>query len=145
MSRIIEGITIGSVYFMMFDGDNSEQKGWRPGVVFQNNKANAYSPNIIALPCTTSLKKLSQPTHVFIKGSDCGLKSDSVVLCENPQRMSKRKIGKFITRLPDKYIKRIAVASLLSSSAISFISYDELIKIWVDAVEFNKLYGCNHV
>ena len=39
---------IGDVYLMKFDGTGSEQSGWRPGVVFQNNVGNSHSPNIIA-------------------------------------------------------------------------------------------------
>lgn len=48
---------IGEVYNMYFNGTGSEQSGWRPGVVFQNNIGNSKSPNIIALPLTSSLKK----------------------------------------------------------------------------------------
>ena len=57
---------IGDVYHMYFSGDGNEQQGWRPGLVFQNNVGNKYSPNIIALPLTSSLKKLNQPTHVLL-------------------------------------------------------------------------------
>ena len=28
---------IGEVYLMKFEGENNEQSGWRPGLVFQNN------------------------------------------------------------------------------------------------------------
>ena len=139
-------IAIGSVYFMKFDGVGSEQRGWRPGVVFQNNTANAHSPNLIALPCTTALKKLNQPTHVFLRREESGMEKDSIVLCENPQRMSKLKIGEFITQLPDKYIKQIATASMLASSAISFISYDDLIETWRRAKILNEIKsGGRHV
>lgn len=138
-------IAIGSVYFMKFDGVGSEQRGWRPGVVFQNNTANAYSPNLIALPCTTAMKKLNQPTHVLLRHEESGLERDSIVLCENPQRMSKLKIGEFITQLPDKYIKQIATASMLASSAISFVSYDDLIATWRRAKILNEIKsgGCH--
>lgn len=81
---------IGEVYLMKFGGSGSEQSGWRPGVVFQNNMGNAYSPNIIALPLTSSLKKTNQPTHVIIKAADSGLRRDSMVLCENPERMYRK-------------------------------------------------------
>ena len=138
-------ITIGSVYFMKFDGVGSEQKGWRPGVVFQNNTANTHSPNLIALPCTTAMKKLHQPTHVLLKSKESGMAKDSIVLCENPQRMSKLKIGEFITQLPDEYIKQIATASMLASSAISFISYEDLIEIWRRAKILNEVSGGCHV
>lgn len=54
---------IGEVYLMKFSGSGSEQVGWRPGLVFQNNVGNSHSPNVIALPLTSSIKKTSQPTH----------------------------------------------------------------------------------
>lgn len=135
---IAQSLVIGSVYYMRFDGDCNEQRGWRPGVVFQNNKANKHSPNLIALPCTTSLKKLSQPTHVLLRREDSGMSRDSLVLCENPQRMSKSKVGSFITQLPEKYMKQIAIASLLASSAISFVSLDELADAWRKATVLNS-------
>lgn len=65
---------IGEVYMMNFGGSGSEQNGWRPGVVFQNNVGNAHSPNIIALPLTSSIKKSGQPTHVIVKSADSGLR-----------------------------------------------------------------------
>lgn len=94
-------------------GSGNEQSGWRPGVVFQNNVGNAHSPNVIALPLTSSIKKTNQPTHVVVLAADTGLLRDSMVLCENPEKMSKARIGKFLTRLPDEYMKKIAAANLL--------------------------------
>lgn len=128
---------IGEVYNMYFDGSGSEQSGWRPGVVFQNNTGNAKSPNIIALPLTSSLKKLYMPTHVLVKSFDTGLKRDSMVVCENPERMSKEKVGKFITTLPDHYMKDIAIANLLATSAIAFIDRESLILVWERAAQMN--------
>ena len=130
-------IRIGDIYAMCFDGNGSEQCGWRPGLVVQNNVGNEYSPNIIALPLTSSVKKINQPTHVLILAIGTGLKTDSVVLCENPQRMSKARIGRYITTLPDEYMAKIAVASLLASSAISFIEPDVLLSVWQQALSLN--------
>jgi mRNA interferase MazF len=88
-------IRIGEIYMMEFTGTGCEQTGWRPGVVFQNNIGNTFSPNIIVLPLTTAIKKCSQPTHVLISSKDSGIRKDSIVLCENPQRMSKSRIGNY--------------------------------------------------
>lgn len=128
---------IGEIYYMHFDGNGCEQNGWRPGLVFQNNVGNLYSPNIIALPLTTAIKKKSQPTHVVIPASDAGLKFDSMVLCENPERMSKARIGQYITTLSDEDMAKVAAANLLSSSAISYIKPDVLLSIWEKAVSLN--------
>lgn len=128
---------IGEVYYMMFSGIGSEQSGWRPGVVFQNNVGNTYSPNIIALPITTALKKIQQPTHVFLPAIETGLAKDSMVLCENPQKMSKTKIGKLLTKLPDKFMKQIARGSIISSSAISYFTEEEILDIWRKTISLN--------
>lgn len=128
---------IGDIYLMNFGGQGNEQKGWRPGLVFQNNVGNMYSPNIIALPLTSSLKKASQPTHVVIPANGTGLVRDSMVLCENPERMSKERVGNYITTIPREYMAKIAVANLLATSAISFIDPEILTSIWEKAKALN--------
>lgn len=130
---------IGEVYIMNFGGVGSEQAGLRPGIVFQNNVGNANSPNIIALPLTSSMKKIGMPTHVLIKSSDSGLRMDSIAICENPERMSKDRIGKYITTLSDSYMKEIAIANLLASSAISFVDRASLLGAWEKAVRLNSV------
>lgn len=124
---------------MNFGGQGNEQKGWRPGLVFQNNMGNQYSPNIIALPLTTSLKKSNQPTHVIIPSEGTGLVRDSMVLCENPERMSKDRLGNYLTTIPKEYMAKIAVANLLATSAISFIEPDLLLTVWQKALTLNAV------
>lgn len=128
---------IGDVYLMNFGGCGNEQKGWRPGLVFQNNLGNIHSPNIIALPLTSSLKKCNQPTHVLISSKDTGLARDSMVLCENPERMSKERMGQYLTTIPEEYMAKVAVANLLATSAISFVEPDLLMSIWLEASSLN--------
>ncbi len=130
---------IGEVYMMNFSGTGSEQTGWRPGLVFQNNIGNIHSPNVIALPLTSSIKKVDQPTHVIIQTQDSGLYVDSMVLCENPERMSKSNIGQYITKLSDTYMQKIAVASLLATSAVSFLETETLIAVRDRAIALNSV------
>lgn len=132
---------IGDIYLMAFDGVGSEQKGTRPSVVFQNNTGNEHSPNVIALPLTSSIKKLHLPTHVFLEASRYGLPLDSVVLCENPQRMSKSRLIKYVTKLDEKAMREIAEAHLLSTSAISFLSEHDLLRIWESSCRLNSVEG----
>ena len=128
-------LRIGDVFMLRFEGTGSVQSGWRPGVVFQNSIGNLHSPNIVVLPLTTSLKKLAMPTHVLVKAKESGLPRDSVVLCENPQSVSKDQLGEYVTTLPEKYIKDIAVAQILASSAIAFLEPKDVIEVWRRAVE----------
>lgn len=130
---------IGDVYLIRFNGDEHEQSGVRPGLVFQNNIGNAHSPNIIVLPLTSSIKKLNDsiPTHVKLKAGDTGLKKDSVVLCENPTVISKSKCGAFLTRIPDEYMADIAIGNLIATSAISFLDPSMLYELWNKCVSLN--------
>lgn len=129
---------IGDVYLVYFDGSGNEQKGFRPGLVFQNNVGNEHSPNLIVLPLTSALKKTNQPTHVFIP-KEVGLRKDSMVLCENPKCMSKYKLGEYITTLPEEYMAQVAVGNILSSSAIAFIDPDLLMSVWQKALALNAI------
>ena len=130
---------IGDVYLMQFTGTGSEQCGWRPGVVFQNNVGNLHSPNVIALPMTTSLKKRSQPTHVLIRASRDGLRRDSMVLCENPERVSKDRRGAYLTTLSDAELSRVAEGNLLATSAIAFLDAGKLQELREKAARLNGL------
>ena len=58
----------------------SVQYGRRPVLVVQNDVGNEMSPTTIVAPITSRNKK-AMPTHVLL-GSETGLTSDSVVLCE---------------------------------------------------------------
>lgn len=123
---------------MKFSGSGNEQNGWRPGLVFQNNMGNAHSPNIIALPLTSSIKKTGQPTHVIVRAADSGLRKDSMVLCENPERMSKERVGRYITTLSDEYMKQIAEANLLATGAVAYLDVEALLLIWKRAMALNS-------
>lgn len=135
----LKDLQIGDVLLMDFDGVGSEQRGLRPGVVFQNNVGNKSSPNIIALPLSSKLKKIGMPTHIFLSSKDYDLAVDSIVLCENPQQMSKQRILKRVTRLDRRAMKKIAVGNLLSSSAIAFLSERELLQAWNEARRLNSI------
>ncbi len=139
-TRLIERTPkIGDIYLMRFDGEKNEQSGWRPGLVFQNNLGNKHSPNIIALPLTSAIKKQELPTHVFIPSNGTGLLKNSMVLCENPECMSKEKMGNYITTISDEYMSRVAVASLLATSAIAFIDLHLLQSVWEKAKMLNEV------
>ena len=128
---------IGEIYVMCFSGTGSEQQGLRPGLVFQNNLGNIFSPNLIALPLTSSLKKCELPTHVIVLSKETGLKRDSMVLCENPERMSKEKVGRYLTTLSCEYMQKIASAYLLATSAMAFLDKEVLLSLWEQATRLN--------
>ncbi len=128
---------IGDVYMVRFDGTGSVQQGFRPAVIFSNNVGNLHSPNVIVLPLTTSLKKANQPTHVILDAKNCGLRHTSMVLCENPQSVSKSMLCGYVSSLGREEMARIAMASILASAAISFIDFGTLAGLWQQSVRMN--------
>ena len=136
-----KNFSIGDVYFIHFSGDEHEQNGWRSGVVFQNNTGNVHSPNVIVLPMTSSVKKIYRkiPTHVVVYANDSGLKKDSVVLCENPVSVSKTKCGNYLTTIPDKYMKEIAAAYLIATSALAFIDINVFSELKNKCISLNMM------
>lgn len=136
-----KNFSIGDVYLIHFNGDEHEQNGWRSGVVFQNNTGNVHSPNVIVLPMTSSAKKIYRkiPTHVVVYANDSGLKKDSVVLCENPVSVSKTKCGNYLTTIPDKYMKEIAAAYLIATSALAFIDINVFSELKNKCISLNMM------
>ena len=129
----------GEIYLVNFSGIGSIQRGLRPAVVFQNNTGNRYSPNVTVLPLTSSIKKRSQDTHVFLPAEGTGLLRDSMVLCENPVCIPKDDLGTYITILPPMYMGMIARASILASSAASFLTMEQMRTILERASELNAV------
>jgi mRNA interferase MazF len=130
---------LGDIYLMSFSGVGSEQKGVRPGIIFQNDIGNDRSPNVIALPLTTRIKNLTQPTHVLLPAEKYNLLADSLVLCENPQRTSKSRLLKYLGALEEEDIKSIAIGNILSSSAIALLSEEELLDVWKESKRIQGL------
>ena len=117
---------IGDVYMMDFQGAGNVQLGWRPGVVFQNNIGNFHSPNIIAIPLTSVIKKTHQPTHVILNTHLSGLDRTSMALCESPQCLPKERLGRYMTTLPACYMRELAIALLSATAALSYLSVEDL-------------------
>lgn len=131
---------IGEVYMIRFGvgKDGNVQKGMRPGLVFQNNVGNKHSPNLIVLPLTSSLKKLGQPTHVLLKSSETGLIKDSLVLCENPECVSKANVGAYVTTLSESQMQQVAIAHLIATGAIAFLDVSTMLQVHEASSRLNK-------
>ncbi len=130
---------IGDIYMVEFQGMESVQRGLRPALIFQNNVGNRHSPNVIVLPLTSQLKKLSMPTHVFISAAQGGLWKDSVVLCENPVCIPKNQLGAYVGTLTSEEMRSIAIASLLATGAVSFIDERSLARVRSHAISLNNV------
>lgn len=93
----------------------SEQGGYRPVLVIQNDVGNQYSPTVI-VAAITSKPKIKMPTHVSINGIE-GLEKNSVILLEQLRTVDKHRLGTYICTLNRDLMKRIDKA-LRSSTGI---------------------------
>lgn len=94
----------------------SEQGGYRPVLIIQNNVGNQFSPTVI-VAAITSKSKIKMPTHVPIKEIE-GLERNSVILLEQLRTVDKQRLGDYICTLSREYMKQIDKA-LRSSTGIS--------------------------
>lgn len=69
----------------------SEQGGYRPVVVLQNNKGNKFSTTVIVAPISSRMTKNPLPTHVIVE-NDC-LEKKSVILLEQIRTIDKQRIS----------------------------------------------------
>lgn len=104
----IHNVRRGDIYFADLTGiENycgSEQTGWRPVLVIQNDVNNHYS-NTTIIATITSQDKNRQPTHVKLcKGI---LEKDSIVCLEQIKTIDKKRLGKFVCNIEDSMMKQI--------------------------------------
>lgn len=88
----------------------SEQGGVRPVVIIQNDRGNHFSPTVICAAMTSKLSKGDLPTHVWISGKDSGLKSDSLVLCEQIRTIEKKRLRSKAGRIDGLALERVNTA-----------------------------------
>lgn len=70
----------------------SEQGGFRPVVILQNNVGNRYSPTVIVAAVTSQLEKPSLPTHVVVPADEKALRRPSLILTEHIRTIDKRRL-----------------------------------------------------
>ena len=105
----------GDVYYAdLGTGIGSEQAGYRPVVIIQNNMGNKYSPTVIVAPVTTNHDAKAQlPTHCYI-GAESGLDTLSVVLLEQIRTIDKKRLGHYIGRLNRTHLRKLNRALAIS-------------------------------
>ena len=88
----------GNIFFADLDPTKeSEQGGYRPVLIIQNNVGNEFSPTVIVAPIT-SRPKTKLPTHVPIKEIR-GLEKDSAVLLEQIRVLDKKRVDDYLGSL----------------------------------------------
>lgn len=90
----------------------SEQGGYRPVVIVQNNKGNKHSTTVIVAPISSKLTKNPLPTHVLIECD--GLEKKSVILLEQLRTIDKKRIHEKVSAVDKNTICQINKAIMTS-------------------------------
>ena len=73
--------------------EGSEQGGTRPIIIVSRDVINAYSPVVLAVPCTTyQPERQVYPTQVLIQAPDGGLTRDSIAMADQVRVLSKARL-----------------------------------------------------
>ena len=106
----------GQLYYAdLSKGVGSEQEGYRPVLIIQNDVGNKYSPTVIVAAVTSKVGvKPKLPTHCFIEANTVGLTAPSIVLLEQLRTLDKRRLERYIGRVDSCHIREINRALAVS-------------------------------
>ena len=107
----------GDIYYMqLYNGTGSEQRGYRPVLIIQNDTGNKHSPTTIVAAMTSRImKKDHMPTHVKI-GSQFGLSTDSLVMLEQIFTVDEQRLESYVGSIYDKQ----TISKINRAIAVSF-------------------------
>lgn len=105
----------GDLYFANLNPViGSEQGGYRPVLILQNDVGNRFSSTVIVASVSSKPDKEHRlPTHCYIQAGE-GLRAPSVVLLEQLRTLDKCRLTRFIRTLDDTCMKEIDRALSIS-------------------------------
>ena len=109
----------GDMYYAdLGRGIGSEQEGYRPVLILQNNTGNKYSPTVIVAAISSKVDaKAKLPTHYLLQAEN-GLELPSLVLLEQLRTIDKKRLGAYIGHLEEQHIRRLNRALAVSVGLI---------------------------
>ena len=130
----------GDMYYAdLGRGIGSEQEGYRPVLILQNNTGNKYSPTVIVAAISSKVDaKAKLPTHYLLQAEN-GLELPSLVLLEQLRTIDKKRLGAYIGHLEEKHIRKINHALAVSVGLIEEVP-ENLIMCLCPACA-NNFYG----
>jgi mRNA interferase MazF len=95
--------------------EGSEQGGTRPIIIVSRDAINAFSPVVLAVPCTTYQEgKRVFPTQVLIQAPDGGLTKDSIAMADQVRVLSKTRLLRLRGKLSSDAIAQLNKALLVA-------------------------------
>ena len=108
----------GLYYADLGRGIGSEQEGYRPVLIIQNDTGNKHSPTVIVAAISSKVyAKAKLPTHYLLKAKN-GLELPSLVLMEQLRTIDKRRLETYIGHLEEPHIRRLNRALAVSVGLI---------------------------
>lgn len=114
----------GEIYYANLDPVfGSEQSGFRPVLIIQNDIGNRYSPTVIVAPITSKPDvKAKLPTHCSLNLKHC-LNDPSVVLLEQLRTLDKRRLKKYVGKLKRSSMNEVNRALAVSVGLPKLLCY----------------------
>jgi len=104
----------GEIYFADLEhGVGSEQMGYRPVLIIQNDTGNKHSPTVIVAAISSARKKDYLPTHIQLS-EESGVEEGSMVMLEQLRTLDKRRLDKFVGRVDTATMNLIDNALMIS-------------------------------
>jgi mRNA interferase MazF len=111
---MLKQVKRGEMYYADLDpAIGSEQSGFRPVLIIQNDTGNRHSPTVVIAAITGKPKKTNMPTHYMIP-VESGLEAPSVVLLEQVRTIDKCRLEQYIGHLDESTMKGIDQAIAVS-------------------------------
>ena len=104
-------ITRGSIFYADLDPIvGSEQKGFRPVLILQNDVGNKFSPTTMIAPITNRDNiERNQPTHVLVKEFS-KIRPNSIILLEQIRTIDKSRLRGYVCDLSDEGMEKVEKA-----------------------------------
>ena len=104
----------GEIYYAdLSPAVGSEQDGFRPVLIIQNDTGNRHSPTVVIAAISSKTKKTNMPTHCLLP-TGIELETPSVVLLEQVRTIDKCRLDKYIGKLNEATMKEIDRAIAVS-------------------------------
>lgn len=97
----------------------SEQGGFRPVLVIQNDIGNKFGPTVIVAAITSKISKAKLPTHIGISSLEYDIEKDSVILCEQIRTIDKQRLSEKVGTLDRDTMENVNLALQVSLGMIS--------------------------
>lgn len=98
----------GEIYYAKLFGTlGSEENGYRPVVIVQNDIGNKFANTVIIVPLTRKIDiNNRQPTHVFLKAFG-NIKYNSMILAEQVRTIDKSRLCRKVDILPRDIMQKV--------------------------------------